>query len=98
MSTTQARDIIIAARERQDFRYRDEDFRFNSEVPQGKIKDYMNVGIKEELLLRDIYEKTEMSTRGYFRLIRLARTIADINDKDCITCQDIEEALFYRNE
>ena len=58
----------------------------------------MKVGAKEEKLLREIYEKTEMSTRGYFRLIRLARTIADINDKEDISCQDIEEALFYRNE
>ena len=98
MSTEQARDIIIGARERQNYRYRNERFKFNCEVPQGKLKEYMKVGAKEEKLLREIYEKTEMSTRGYFRLIRLARTIADINDKEDISCQDIEEALFYRNE
>ena len=98
ISSKEARDRIIIARERQEHRYRDEVFKYNCEVPQGKIGDYMKVGAKEEKLLRDIYEKTEMSTRGYFRLIRLARTIADINDREDINCQDIEEALFYRNE
>ena len=39
-----------------------------------------------------------MSARGYFRLLKLIRTIADINDRDEIKLSDIEEAVFFRNE
>ena len=39
-----------------------------------------------------------MSARGYFRLLKLIRTIADINDREEIKLTDIEEAVFFRNE
>ena len=45
-----------------------------------------------------LFEQQDMSARGYFRLLKLIRTIADINDRDEIKLSDIEEAVFFRNE
>lgn len=97
VSSREAREIIGGARHRQELRYKNETFLFNSEVPQGKLREFINLGDSEEMMMREIFEKYEMSARGYFKLIRLARTIADVNDRENITEADIEEAAFFRN-
>lgn len=91
------RDRIMAARERQERRYAGEGFHFNSELPQGKIEQYIRIGQGERKLLRQGYETGELSARGYFKVMRLARTIADVEDHEEITEGNIREASFYRN-
>lgn len=98
MSSSAARDKIMEARERQEVRFRHEEFSFNSEIPQGKIEEYIKLGSGLEELLQETYEASNMSARGYFRVLRLARTIADIGGRDDITLEDVEQALYYRNE
>ena len=49
-------------------------------------------------MLREFYDTAGISARGYFKILRLARTIADISDRDEIREEDVREALFYRNE
>ena len=98
MSSDEARKIIEAARKRQETRYKNERFIFNSEIPQSRINDYIKISKSDQELLQSIYEDTNMSARGYFRLLRLARTIADIEDREDIRACDIEEAVFFRNE
>ena len=98
MSSSAARDKIMEARERQEVRFRHEEFSFNSEIPQGKIEEYIKLGSGLDELLQETYEASNMSARGYFRVLRLARTIADIGGRDDITLEDVEQALYYRNE
>ena len=98
MSSSAARDKIMEARERQEVRFRHEEFSFNSEIPQGKIEEYIKLGSGLEELLQETYEASNMSARGYFRVLRLARTIADIGGRDDITLEDVEQSLYYRNE
>lgn len=92
------REVVEAARERQSFRYRDEDWCFNSELPQGGIERYIDLSLSCDRLLKTAYDSMDISARGYFRLIRLTRTIADLNDREKITEDDIREAIFFRNE
>ncbi len=98
MSSSEARVMIDIARKRQEKRFEGESFKFNSEIPQGRIDEFIDLGEEEKARLRSIYESTDISARGYFKLLRLARTVADINDRDEINCSDIEEAMFFRNE
>ena len=98
MSTESARQLILSARERQKYRYRNEKFNYNSEVPQSMINEYIKLSDKEQRILKEVFEQQDMSARGYFRLLKLIRTIADINDRDEIKLSDIEEAVFFRNE
>ena len=98
MSSREAREIITVARKRQDIRYRRESFSFNSEIPQSRIAEYVKIDKHMHAQLKDIYESTQMSARSYYRMLRLVRTIADIEDREEILPKDIEEAVFFRNE
>ena len=98
MDSTTAKRQIERAIEIQKNRYRNETFSFNSEIPQSKIGDYIRLSDNERRLLKSIFEDTEISARGYFKLLRLARTIADMEGREIISTHDIEEASFFRNE
>ncbi len=91
------RSRIEEARERQIHRYREEDFCFNSEVPQRKLKDYIRVEASAEARLQEVYDQGELSARGYFKVLRLARTIADLEQKETIGQAELSQALFFRN-
>ncbi len=98
LSSAEAGTMIGVARRRQEERFKNESFRFNSEIPQSRIEEYIILGEEERTKLRSIYESSDISARGYFKILRLARTIADLNDRDRISCDDIEEALYFRND
>jgi magnesium chelatase family protein len=98
ISSAEAREMISRARDRQLRRYKDEDFDFNSQLPQNKIDKYISLSESQQKYLRDYYESNDISARGYFRILRLIRTIADIEDREEILDTDIVEATFYRNE
>ena len=91
------RGRIEEARERQLFRYRGEAFHFNSELPQKKLSEYIRLSSEEEERVKQIYRRGELSARGYFRVLRLARTIADVNGRETIGGRELTEALFFRN-
>ena len=88
---------IEKARARQLSRYEGEAFRFNSSVPQARLLDYIRLGREESGLLQQEYRKGILSARGYFKVLRLARTVADLEGREEISCKDLTEALFFRN-
>ena len=96
-SSETVRARIEEARERQLHRYRGESFCFNSAVPQSRLMDYIHLEKKETELLREVYSQGELSARGYFKVLRLARTIADLAGHEELGEEDLTEALFFRN-
>ena len=92
------RSMVETARERQSHRFRKESWSFNSEIPQGSMEKYINLSLACDRMLKTEYDKTDISARGYFKLLRLVRTVADLNDRDNITEDDIKEAIYFRNE
>ena len=50
-----------------------------------------------ELLLKNAMDKLGISTRGYSRILKVARTVADIDGKEQIECGHIAEAIQYYN-
>ncbi|HCA22441.1 MAG TPA: magnesium chelatase [Lachnospiraceae bacterium] len=97
LSSCEMRDMILAARERQLYRYRDEQFNYNSELRQDILGKYIHISSAGERLLKNEFDKSQLSARGYFRIKKLARTVADLNDHEEITEEDVYEAMFYRN-
>ena len=91
------RGRIEEARHRQMLRYKGESFCFNSAVPQPLLKEYVRLGREESQMLEEVYRTGELSARGYFKVLRLARTIADLAGHDEVTQADVAEALFFRN-
>lgn len=89
---------VEAAREIQRERFRGECFSYNSQIPAASINDYCRLDAEGEMLLKTTFDETDMSARGCHRTLRVARTIADLAGEPEIRIQDLQEALFYRNE
>lgn len=50
----------------------------------------------EENLIREVYEKMELSVRAYEKILKVARTIADLKEQENITTKELAEAVGYR--
>ena len=92
------RERVIKARKIQANRYAEEDILTNSELNAHQIKKYCKLDKKTEDFLALAAQKFQLSGRKYSRILKLARTIADLGEKENITLEDITQALQYRNE
>ena len=70
--------------------------RFNAQLGAGDTETYCGLGKKEKVLLGDAFDALNLSARAYHRIVRVARTIADLEGKEKIEEGHILEALGYR--
>ncbi len=91
------RSRIEGARNIQKNRYKKEPFFFNGELTPSLIQAYCKLGKKESELLEKAFYQLQLSARGYHRLIKVARTIADLQGEESIQCSHIIEAIGYRS-
>ena len=68
----------------------------NSEIEIPKIKKYCQIDFKSQNLLRKYVDSGRLSARGYHRVLKLARTIADLENSEKILYDHLAEALMYR--
>ena len=97
MSSEEASAIIAVARDRQQKRFKNESFTFNSDIPRNRIYEFIKPESKVEKCLINVMKEQNMSARAFFKLLVLSRTVADINDHDEIEEEDLMEAVFFRN-
>ncbi len=97
LSTAGMRQMVENARERQKMRYHGTPYRFNGEVNGRDVEQYCKLGEQERKLLENLYDSGNMSMRGFHKIMKLSRTIADVEDRDEITTSDVAEALCYHN-
>lgn len=95
-SSEEIRNRVTEAFEIQKMRFKGRKIRFNSEMDVGDIKEYCALGKKEEDLIRESFNLMQLSARGYHRILRCARTIADLDHSDKIKCSHLSEAIGYR--
>ena len=67
-------------------------------VESGGILKYCPLGLEEQEFLEQASEQAGLSMRGCHRVIRVARTIADLEGKDRIGVEHLGQALFFRNQ
>ncbi len=96
MASAEMRLRVLGALERQKERYKGK-ILFNSQLSSGMIEEYITMEKKAERILEEAYEKMHLSIRGYHKIIKVARTIADIDDSDEIHSKHIMEAISYRS-
>ncbi len=88
---------VIQARERQKIRYRDEKIFSNSELSNAQIQKYCKIDLAGEHLLEQAFSRFNLTARGVHRILKVARTIADLEEKEEITRQHLSEAICYRS-
>jgi magnesium chelatase family protein len=90
------RKRVIKAREIQRQRCKDRRIFSNSRMTSRDLKRFCALSKESRDLLRGAIEKFGLSARAHSRVIKLARTIADLSGRDAIEIHDIAEALQYR--
>ncbi|MDR0968624.1 MAG: YifB family Mg chelatase-like AAA ATPase [Holosporaceae bacterium] len=85
---------VIKAREIQADRYKDSDILTNAEANGHELEHYLTAPAKE--ILYKCVDRAKISARGYYRIVKLARTLADIENADSINNVHVSEALSYR--
>ena len=94
------RDRVIQARHIQEVRFKGtKGVHCNAQMTERMIQEYCRKCISEESLgrLRMGMEKLKLSARAYNRILKVARTIADLAGSEKIESMHIAEAISYRN-
>ena len=96
-SSAQIRERVIKARKIQVERYKEYPIFTNSQLNAELIKIFCKLDEKSENLLRNAISKFNLSGRSYDRILKLSRTIADLENSENIESSHIAQALQYRN-
>ena len=88
---------MLACHEIQCERYKNEDFSHNSHLPASLLEEYCYLGEKEQSYMEKMYKKMELTARVYHKILRVARTIADLEQEKEIRIRHLTEAICYRN-
>ena len=96
-STAVIRERVLRTQKIQQERFAGEDFSFNSLIPAGKIDQYCPLGPEERDMMELIFNKLQLSARGYHKILKVARTIADMEGEENIRIVHLSEAAGYRS-
>ncbi|HOF99306.1 MAG TPA: YifB family Mg chelatase-like AAA ATPase [Paludibacteraceae bacterium] len=97
-SSAQIRERVIKARQIQELRFRDIDGVYCNAQMTTKLQRMFAVPDKEGLeLLKNAMQRLNLSARAYDRILKVSRTIADLDDSEKILPYHIAEAINYRN-
>ena len=90
------RERVIKARKIQKERYKNDGILTNSQLTPKLVKKYCQLDDKSKEILKMAVSKFDLSGRSYDRVLKLARTIADLSGKENIEASHIAQALQYR--
>ena len=96
-SSEEIKKRVDKARNIQLNRYRGTGVYSNSKMNSEMIKKYCVLDADSEKLLKNAFDKMGLTARAYTRILKVARTIADLDGKENIEASHISEALQYRN-
>lgn len=95
-SSESIRKRIIRCHEIERLRYENENFSYNSEIPPGKISEYCNLEDKDVSFMENIFKAMNLTARTYHKILRVARTVADLDSSEQIKTRHLQEAICYR--
>ena len=91
------RQRVNSARKIQLNRYKDFNIYSNSELTPKLISKYCKLNPQCKKILESAFEKLGLSARAYSKILKVARTIADLEGSSCIEITHITEAIQYRS-
>ncbi|MCL5410418.1 MAG: ATP-binding protein [Patescibacteria group bacterium] len=90
------KERVQAARDVQAKRFKKSKTKANSEISAREIKEFCKLDKEAEKIIANAVEQMKLSARVYHRLLKIARTIADLEKTENIQANHIAEALQYR--
>jgi magnesium chelatase family protein len=95
-SSEKMREMVVAARHRQTARFRSASVRVNGKMKPTQIRKYCALQPDAENLLKHAMEDMGLSARAHDKILRISRTIADLEDSENISSAHLSEAINYR--
>lgn len=95
-SSEEIRKRVTKAVSLQEERFRNEKFKRNSRIPAGKIKNYCALDGETKALFTETVSRLSLSSRACHSVLKIARTIADLNESENIGRDHFLEAVYYR--
>ena len=97
-SSETIRNRVIKARERQTERFKNiEGIYCNAQMTSKLLRQYVVLDDECATMLKDAMNRMNLSARAYDRILKVARTIADLDEQENILPYHISEAINYRN-
>lgn len=95
-SSAKIRERVMKAREIQAVRFQGTNKMFNGDMDATDMEKYCSLGAEEKKYMEQIYHSLQLSARAYHRILKVARTIADLAGAERIGMEHLLEAACYR--
>ena len=95
-SSAQIRARVMNARTVQTKRFAGSSLRFNADMKAADVEKYCSLGNKETRFMEQMFAAMQLSARGYHKILKVARTIADLAGCERIGEEHLAEAICYR--
>ena len=96
MTSAQIREQVLVGRLMQKERYEGTGIRFNADLSAGDMEKYCRLEKAEKELLQKLAKTMDLSARAYHKILKVARTIADLEGSNNIRKEHLTEAVCYR--
>ena len=97
-SSVEIRKRVTEAREIQTKRFENvENIHYNAQMSSKLIREFCALDEQSKVLLKTAMERLNLSARAYDRILKVARTISDLDNSENIISQHIAEAIQYRS-
>lgn len=96
-TSEEIRRRVLRARQIQQERFSKSDIHYNAQMGRREIERYCALDQASELLIKTAMNRLNLSARAYDRILKVARTIADLSSSEQITSSHIAEAIQYRS-
>ena len=96
-TSAKIREEVLIAHQIQAERYQGTSYHFNADVKGAAVEEYFKVGKKQKNLLEEAFERLNLTARSYHKILKVSRTIADLEESQEIQERHILQAICYRN-
>jgi len=95
-SSTRVRERVLRAREVQWDRWKNLGYQCNAELPEKALRKQVRLDLDGRRFLKDVAGRIRLSGRGISRVLKVARTIADLAGEENLSTVHLAEALAFR--